>query len=82
MKWLKLFEYFPDSKYKIDDVIRCIQNDGFLYSTIVKDFPNNDPKKSLRPISVDDDGNITIEFGGELYQVDLEDVDKIDYNEE
>jgi hypothetical protein len=82
MKWLRLFDDFSGSKYKIDDVIRCIQNDGFVYSMIVKELPNNNPKKALKPISVDDDGNITIELDGEMYQVDLKDVDKIDYNEE
>ena len=81
MKWLKLYEDFKDSKYKIEDIIRCIENDGVIYSTIILDFPDNNPNDPLKPLSVDDDGNITVDVDGNIYEVDLKDVDKIDYNE-
>ena len=79
MKWLKLYEDFDKSKHKIEDVIRCIENGGSIYAEIVKDFPNNDPSNPLRPVSIDESGVITVEYEGNLYEVDLENVDKIEF---
>jgi hypothetical protein len=81
MKWIKLYEDFKGSKYKIEDVIRCIENDGVIYSTIITDLPDNDPNEPLTPLSIDDDGKITVDSNGDIYEVDLKDVDKIDYNQ-
>jgi hypothetical protein len=79
MKWLKLYEDFDKSKYRIEDVIRCIENGGSVYAEIIKDFPNNDPSAPLRPVSVDENGVVTVEYEDDLYEVDLKDVDKIEY---
>lgn len=81
MKWLKLYEEFEGSKYKIDDVIRCIENDGVIYATIVSDYPDNDPNKPLKPLSVDDDGMVTVEKDGVIYEVDMKNIDKIEVEE-
>ena len=79
MKWIKLFEDFKVNNFTLEDVIKCIKGNGVIYATVVKDLPDNDPKEPLRAVSVDDDGLITVEFDGNEYQVDLNDVEKIEY---
>jgi hypothetical protein len=84
MKWIKLFEDFKKNNESgtlitVDDIIQCIKNDGVIYATIVKDFPNNDPDEPLNPINVDNDGTITVEYDGNEYEVNLKNVEKIDY---
>lgn len=81
MKWLKLFEDFQDSKYKIEDIIRCIENDGVIYATIISQYPDNNPKKPLKPLSIDNDGEITVDINGQTYEIELKNVDKIEYEE-
>lgn len=76
---MKLFEDFKVNNFTIEDIIKCIKDNGVIYATIVKDLPDNDPKEPLRAVSVDDDGLITIEFDGNEYQVDIKDVEKIEY---
>ena len=81
MKSLIYIKYFEDFKQKnitVDDIIKCINSDGFIETEIVKDYPEKieDP---VRPISIDDDGEITVEIDSKTYLVDLEDVKKIIY---
>lgn len=78
MKWIKIFEDFKVNNITVDDVINCIKNGGVIYATIIKDLPDNDPKVSLTPVSIDEDGLITIEFEGNEYEVNLKDVEKIE----
>ena len=79
MKWIKLFEDFKVKNVTVDDVINCIKKSGKIYATIVKDLPDNDPKSPLTPVSIDEDGLITIEYDGKEYEVSLKDVEKIEY---
>jgi hypothetical protein len=79
MKWLKLFEDFKDSKVSIDDIIECIEKGGSIYSQIVKEYPDNDPNEPLTPVNIDEDGSITVEIDSNHYEVELKDVDRIDY---
>jgi hypothetical protein len=72
-----ILERFKYDNITLDDIINCISNGGFIYSKIVKGLPDNDPDKPLKPVDVDDDGLITIDYEGNLYSVDLKDVDKI-----
>jgi hypothetical protein len=51
-----------------------------IYSNIVRNFPDNEPKEPMNPVSVDDDGLITVEIDGKNYEVDLKDVTKIEHN--
>jgi hypothetical protein len=78
MKHLKLYEDFKVKNITEDDVINCIKSGGVLFATIVKNFPKNNPKDPLRPVSIDDDGLITVEWEGKEYEVELRNVDKID----
>jgi hypothetical protein len=79
MKWLKLFEDFEGSKVSIENIIDCIEKDGFIYTDIVKGYPQNDPKEPLKPVDIGENGTITIDLDGNLYEVELKDVNKIDY---
>lgn len=83
MKWIKLFEDFKKNNEEgtlitKEDIIECIKRRGFIYSTIIKNLPDNDPEEGLTPVDIDDDGLITIEYNGNEYCVDLSDVEKID----
>ena len=81
MKHLKLYENFKVKNITQDDVIKCIKGGGVLFATIIKNFPKNNPKDALRPVSIDDDGLITVELDGKEYELELKNVDKIDMPE-
>ena len=83
MRYVKLFEEFKKNNLEgtlitQDDIINCIKNRGLIYATIVKDFPENDPKEGLNPVDIDEDGLITVEIDNRAYYVDLNDVEKIE----
>jgi hypothetical protein len=46
---------------------------------VVKNKMDHNPDKPLRPLSVDDDGLITVEVDGSEYEVDLKNVEKIEF---
>lgn len=79
MRWLQLFEDFRTTKVSVQDVIDCIENDGVIYADIIKEYPNNNPKDSLKPIDIDELGNTTVDIDGNLYVVELKDIKKIDF---
>lgn len=60
------------------DVLDCIKSNGFIYSNIVKKLPNNNPEEPLKPVDIDNDGLISVDYKGKIYEVDLKDVKKID----
>lgn len=83
MKWIKFFEDFKVNNQQGDlitkeDIINCIKNGGVIYSTIILNFPDNDPEKPLKPVSIDEDGLITIQLEENEHYVKLEDVEKIE----
>lgn len=83
MKYIALFEDFKNNNQggdliTIDDIIDCIKSDGFVYATIIKDFSDNDPKKPLKPTSVDEYGLVTIDYDGTDYEVDLKHIEKVE----
>ena len=84
MKWMKLFEDFKKNNeegtlIKQEDIIECIKRGGKIYTTIIHDYPDNDPEKGLIPIDIDEDGLITVEIDNKQYTVDLNDVEKIEF---
>lgn len=84
MKYIRLFEDFKENNEEgsivtVDDIIECIKNDGVVYATIIKNLPDNDPEEPLRPLSVDDDGLVTIEYDNSEYEVELKDVKRIEF---
>jgi hypothetical protein len=83
MIWIKLFEDFKKNNEEgtlitEDDIINCIKKGGLVFSTIVHNFPDNDPEQGMRPVDIDKDGLITVEVDGKEYNVDLNDVEKIE----
>jgi hypothetical protein len=84
MKWIKLFEDFKKNNEEgtlitQDDIINCIKRGGLVYATIVKEFPENKPEEGLTPVDIDEDGLITVEVDGKQYNIDLNDVEKIEF---
>jgi hypothetical protein len=84
MKWIKLFEDFKKNNEEgtlitQDDIINCIKKRGLIYATIVKGFPDNDPKEGLTPVDIDEDGLVTVEYEGKEYTIDLNDIEKIEF---
>lgn len=77
MRHIKLFEDFKKNGITVDDVVKCISNDGVLYATIINNFPDNDPEIPLKPVSVDDDGLVTVELDGKNYEIDIKNIDSI-----
>ena len=83
MRYIKLFEDFKQNNQEgtlitQDDIIKCIKDGGVIYTTIIKDLPDNNPESAIKPIDIDEDGLITVEIDGEEYSVDLKDVEKIE----
>ena len=84
MRYLKIFEDFKKNNQEgslitTEDIIDCIRNNGNVYATIIKDLPNNNPSKALKPVSIDDDGLVTIEYDGNEYEVSLKNIESIEY---
>jgi len=83
MKWIKFFEDFKNNNEEgslitIDDVVNCIKKGGLIYSTIIHDYPDNEPEQGLKPVDIDEDGLVTVEIDGKEYTVDLNDIEKIE----
>lgn len=79
MKWIFLFEDFNKTKFDVDEVRNCIKKGGVIYATIINEYPDNDPEEPLEPLSIDDDGDVTIEINGREHIVKLKNIEKIDY---
>jgi hypothetical protein len=80
MKYLKsFFENTKLKNFQIEDVIDCIKNKGYIFTEVVKNKMYHNPDKPLRPLSVDDDGLITVEVDGSEYEVDLKNVEKLEF---
>ena len=84
MRYIKLYEDFKTnnqegSLIKVDDIINCIKSGGVIYATIIKNLPDNDPKEPLSPVSIDDDGLVTIEYDGSEYEIKLDNIEKVEF---
>ena len=79
-KYIKTFESFKLKNITIDDIIECIDSGGVIYTDIVKNYTKNDPNISVKPLSIDDDGSITVDIDGGTYEVDIKNVNKIEYD--
>jgi len=80
MKYLKsFFENTKLKNFEIEDIINCIENKGYIFTEIVKDQRDHNPDKPLRPLSVDDDGLITVDFDGGEAEVELSKVSKVEF---
>jgi hypothetical protein len=82
MKFIKLYEDFKHNNNEgglitIEDIIDCIKSNGIIHAKIIKGYSEEKPKDGIKPVSIDDDGLITVEVDGNEYSVDIEDVEKI-----
>lgn len=82
VKRMKLYEDFKVNNITSEDIQKCIQDGGVIYSEIVKELPNNNPKSPLTPVDIDETGEITIRHGDNLYYVDLDDVERVEFTNE
>ena len=62
-----------------EDIIQCIKSTGKVIATIIKNFPDNVPDEPLRPVSIDEDGLVTVDFEGKEYEVELRNIEKCDF---
>lgn len=82
MKLLKSFKLFENLKIKNiteDDIINAIKSGGWVWATIINNLPNNDPEEPLKPVSIDEDGLVTVLHKGVEYEVDLKNIEKVDF---
>ena len=84
MTRIKLFEDFKNNNIEgdlitVDDIIKCIKSNGVIYAETINDYPDNDKDEPLKPLSVDNDGTITVEVDSLNKEVSLDNVIKIDY---
>lgn len=79
MKHLQLFEAFKKKNISIDDIIECIEHRGVIYVTIIHGLPENDPELPIQPLSVDEAGTVTVDINGILYEVELKNIEKIEW---
>ena len=79
MKYLKLYEDFKQKSISQDDIIKCIDNGGIIYSEIVNDYPGNNSDEPMKPLSIDEDGLVTVDIDGHNYEVDLKNITRIEY---
>lgn len=71
-------EYVRD-KYNIKDIIECIENGGYILSNIIKGDLNNNSNEPLKPVSIDEYGDILVEYKNEIKTIKLKNVLKIIY---
>jgi len=81
MKWIKFFKEFKNNNIEGDlinsnDIIKAKNSGQKIYATIIEDIPDDDPKKPLDIIDIEDD-TITIELDNKTGYVKLDDVDRI-----
>jgi hypothetical protein len=70
--FIKSFENFEEGKFNVND----IEKSKGIYATIVKGLPDNNPKKLLKVIEVDQKSNeVMVELDGNIYYVDIENVE-------
>lgn len=79
MKYIHLFEDFKLKNITIEDVVKCIEEGGVIFATIINNYPGNDPSIPLNPLSVDEKGTTTVELEGKNYEVEIKNIDKIEW---
>ncbi len=78
---LKFNEYntYTKNKYTSEDIIECIEKNGYILSDIVEDTPDLDVNIPIKPVSIDEYDNISVYYDGHIKIVRLKDVKNIVY---
>jgi hypothetical protein len=79
VKHIKCFEDFKVNNIQEEDIINCINSDGYIETDIVGDLPDN-PDEPIRPISIDGE-DILVDVDNQKKIVKLKNVKKIIYSE-
>ena len=81
---MKYMESFKDFKLNNqvgeiiseDDIVKCIENNGKIYTNIVNGYYKNNPQEPIVPVDIEE-GVITVIIDGSEYTTNLKDVIKI-----
>ncbi len=78
---LKFNEYntYTKNKYTPEDIIECIEKNGYILSDIVEDTSDLDENIPIKPVSIDEYDNISVYYDGHIKTVRLKDVKNIVY---
>ncbi len=78
---LKFNEYntYTKNKYTSEDIIECIEKNGYILSDIVEDTSDLDENIPIKPVSIDEYDNISVYYDGHIKTVRLKDVKNIVY---
>ena len=78
---LKFIEHntYTKNKYTSEDIIECIEKNGYILSDIVEDTPDLDVNIPIKPVSIDEYDNISVYYDGHIKTVRLKDVKNIVY---
>jgi len=76
---IKFFEDF-ENKISFENITQCIKRGGVIYVEFIKDLEDFDKETPVKPLSVDMDGLVTVEYDGKNYDIDIKNINKVDYN--
>lgn len=74
---LKLFKEFSESLFSLDDIVDLIETGGLIRVKNIKNLPDHNESDTVKPISVDDDGLITISTNSGEFEVEVNNVIEI-----
>lgn len=74
---LKLFKEFSESTFSVDDIIKSIEDGYLLKVKNIKNLPDHNESDPVKPVSVDDDGLITISTNFGDFEVEIDNVIEI-----
>lgn len=68
---LKLFREFSNSKFSQEDIIGAIRSGKLLKVKNIKNLPTHNEEDLVKPLSVDEDGLITISTDSGDFEVEI-----------
>lgn len=74
---LKLFREFSESTFSVDDIVKSIEAGDLLRVKNIKNLPDHDESDPVKPISVDDDGLVTISTDSGDFEVTIDNIKEI-----
>jgi len=74
---LKLFKEFTKSLFSIDDIIEAIEGGNLIRVNNIKNLPDHDREIPVKPVSIDEEGLVTISTDSGEFEVEIENVVEI-----
>ena len=83
MKYIKNFEnhqlnFINESKYTDDDIIKCIENKGYIYVSKLKNNPKHNPKTPVYPQNFQNN-EVEVYVDGDIEYASMDDITEISY---